>query len=121
MLFYRYENHACGSCILPADLRGACYKAVLQTGNAETFESMLKIYRTTDLHEEKDRIARALGTIHDVDILRKVIDFAMSKEVRSQDSVFGIAAVAMNPDGREMAWNFFKDNSSVLLERYEVI
>lgn len=103
---------------------------------------MLSLYRATDLHEEQDRISRALGCIGNVDLLRKVIDFAMSVsldfylilkfsfnklilfplkgEVRAQDSVFVIVAVAVNPKGRDMAWQFFKDKSQKLLEQYQV-
>lgn len=116
----RFENHINGVCLLPADLRSVCYKAVLQTGNMDTFDDMLKLYRSTDLHEEKDRISRALGSITSIDILHKVIEFAMSKEVRSQDAVFIIVAVALNPKGRDIAWNFFKHNSDMLLQKYQV-
>lgn len=41
-------------------------------------------------------------------------------EVRAQDSVFIIVAVAVNPKGRDMAWQFFKDNHQKLLEQYQV-
>lgn len=41
-------------------------------------------------------------------------------EVRAQDSVFVIVAVAINPKGRDMAWEFFKENNKQLLERYQV-
>lgn len=77
----RFALHVSGEKSVPADIRGACYKAVLKHGNLDTFEQMLKLYRTTDLHEEKDRISRSLGNINDVTILRKVIDFAMSVSV----------------------------------------
>lgn len=115
----RFNLHASGESLLPADIRSACYKAVLQTGNIDTYDAMLKLYRATDLHEEKDRISRALGSIRNVDILRKVVDFAMSNEVRAQDSVFVIVAVAMNAKGRDMTWQFFKDNAGKLLEQYQ--
>lgn len=115
----RFEAHASGKAILSADLRSVCYKAVLQTGDTDTYELMLKLYRATDLHEEKDRISRALGSIRNVDILKRVIEFAMSDEVRAQDSVFIIVAVALNPKGREMAWEFFKQNRQQLLDQYE--
>lgn len=115
----RFEKHVSGECILPADLRTVCYKAVLQNGNSETFDLMLKLYRATDLHEEKDRISRALGSIRDVEILKKVIEFAMSEEVRAQDSVFVIVAVAMNPRGRDMTWEYFKSHCQELLDQYE--
>lgn len=41
--------------------------------------------------------------------------------MRAQDSVFVIVAVAVNPKGRDMAWQFFKDNNQKLLEQYQVI
>lgn len=44
----------------------------------------------------------------------------MQEEVRSQDSVFVIASVSMNPKGRDLTWEFFKSNWAVLLERYQV-
>ncbi|KAI9588021.1 puromycin-sensitive aminopeptidase isoform X1 [Glossina fuscipes] len=115
----RFEDHANGVRSIPADLRSTCYKAVLQDGDEAIFEKMLSLYRATDLHEEQDRISRALGCISNVDLLRKVIDFAMSGEVRAQDSVFIIVAVAVNPKGRDMAWQFFKDNHQKLLEQYQ--
>lgn len=74
----RFRSHVNGTEILPADLRSACYKAVLQDGNEQIFEEMLTLYRSTDLHEEQDRISRALGCVGDVKLLRRVIDFAMS-------------------------------------------
>lgn len=77
----RFKLHVTGTTVLPADLRTTCYKAVLQSGDMETYEEMLKLYRATDLHEEKDRISRSLGAIRDVNILRKVVDFAMSVRI----------------------------------------
>ncbi|XP_011182080.1 puromycin-sensitive aminopeptidase isoform X2 [Zeugodacus cucurbitae] len=115
----RFAKHADGTNPIPADLRSTCYKAVLQNGDEKIFNEMLQLYRSTDLHEEQDRISRALGCIGNVNILRKVIDFAMSGEVRAQDSVFVIVAVAVNPKGRDMAWEFFKDNNQKLLQQYQ--
>ncbi|XP_049545886.1 puromycin-sensitive aminopeptidase isoform X1 [Anopheles darlingi] len=115
----RFKEHAENKSVLPADLRSTCYKAVLQNGDLETYNEMLRLYRATDLHEEKDRISRALGSIGNVDILRKVIEFAMSDEVRAQDSVFVIVSVAMNPRGRDMTWDYFRERWQVLLNQYE--
>ncbi|XP_040158146.1 puromycin-sensitive aminopeptidase [Anopheles arabiensis] len=115
----RFEEHAQNKSVLPADLRSTCYRAVLQHGDLATYDEMLRLYRATDLHEEKDRISRALGSIGNVDILRKVIDFAMSEEVRAQDSVFVIVSVAINPKGRDLAWDYFCEHWQVLLNQYE--
>ncbi|XP_067645923.1 puromycin-sensitive aminopeptidase isoform X2 [Eurosta solidaginis] len=115
----RFRAHADGQNPIPADLRSTCYKAVLQDGDEQIFNEMLQLYRSTDLHEEQDRISRALGCIGNVTLLRKVIDFAMSGEVRAQDSVFVIVAVAVNPKGRDLAWEFFKENNQKLLQQYQ--
>lgn len=117
--FYRFYLHKEGKQSIPADLRMACYRAVLQSANEEVYEEMLNLYRATDLHEEKDRISRALGSIKNVELLQKVITFAMSGEVRAQDAVFVIASVAVNPLGRELSWTFFKENWKILVNQYQ--
>jgi len=115
----RFYLHKEGKQTLPADLRMACYRAVLQSATKDVYEEMLNLYRATDLHEEKDRISRALGSINNVDLLHQVIQFAMSSEVRAQDAVFVIASVSINPLGRELSWTFFKENWKILLNQYQ--
>lgn len=97
----------------------ACYRAVSQSANKSDYEELLNLYRATDLHEEKDRISRALGSISSVELLQQVIQFAMSDEVRAQDSVFIIASVAINPLGRDLSWTYFKENWKILLNQYQ--
>lgn len=70
--------------------------------------------------EEKDRIGRSLGAIKDPKLLKEVLQFSISDDVRSQDSVFIIIAVGLSKVGREVAWNFFKDNKDLFKERYPV-
>lgn len=115
----RFEAHISGTKILAADLRSLVYRAVLSVGGADTYATMLKLYREADLHEEKDRISRALGAIKDEALLKTVLEFAMSNEVRAQDTVFVIMSVAMTYKGRILAWQFFRDNWKVLMDRYE--
>ena len=115
----RFYLHKEGKQTIPADLRMACYKAVLQSADKNTYEELLSLYRATDLHEEKDRISRALGSINNVELLQQVIQFAMSDEVRAQDAVFVIASVAINPLGRDLSWTFFKENWKILLNQYQ--
>lgn len=117
-LLHRFYLHKEGKQLLPADLRMTCYRAVLQNADEKVYEEMLDLYRSTDLHEEKDRISRALGSITNPTILQKVITFSMSEEVRSQDAVFVLASVAINPKGRDLSWAYFKENSKILLEQY---
>lgn len=79
----RFERHVTSKEILPADIRNACYRTVLRAGGKEEYDTLLKLYRSTDLHEEKDRISRGLGATKDLDLLKQVLDFAMSVSILS--------------------------------------
>ncbi|CAH0398786.1 unnamed protein product [Chilo suppressalis] len=115
----RFEKHLSGEAPLAADLRSACYRAVLANADEETFERFLRLYRAADLHEEKDRVSRALGAVTRPALLHRVLSFAVSEEVRSQDTVFVIVSVAVSKNGRDLAWQFFKDHWKEFMERYQ--
>lgn len=115
----KFANHLSGKETIVADLRSPIYKACLSSGDETTFNQLLQLYRGTDLHEEKDRICRAMGASKNKDILKKVLDFAMSDEVRSQDTVFVIISVGGSKVGRDLAWQFIQDNWSKLFNQYQ--
>ncbi|XP_013190703.1 puromycin-sensitive aminopeptidase [Amyelois transitella] len=115
----RFERHSSGAAPLAADLRSACYRAALCDADDAMFERFLALYRAADLHEEKDRISRALGAVKDPALLNRVLNFAISDEVRSQDTVFVIVSVAVSRNGRDLAWQFFKDHWQEFIDRYQ--
>jgi hypothetical protein len=65
---YKYGDRLNKPNILVVDGMGLC----------KEIDNLLQLYREADLLEEKDRISRALGVIHDEEILKKVLQFAMS-------------------------------------------
>ncbi|XP_068751951.1 puromycin-sensitive aminopeptidase-like [Montipora capricornis] len=115
----RFQAHCKGESTIPADLRSAVYGTVLRHGDAATLDAMMKLFREADLHEEKVRLMRTMGAVSQPELIKKVLDFSMSDEVRSQDTVFVIAGVTCSVEGREMAWKFVKDNWEELYNRYE--
>ena len=115
----RFQLHISGKTILSPDLRNSAYRAILSTGNKETFETMLKLYRETDLMEEKMRILKSLGGIKDEALLTKALEFALSDEVRFQDTKHVISSIRESPKGRALVWEFFKQNWNVFKERYK--
>lgn len=106
--------------LLSADLRSPVYLTVLKHGDATTLETMLKLHNQADLQEEKVRIERLLGAILHPDLFQKVLTFAMSEEVRPQDTVFVLGGVSSGSLlGRRAAWKFLKDNWEELYNRYQ--
>ncbi len=100
------------------DLRMAVYGQVVESRGLEGYEAVLGIYREAELHEEKNRCLRSLGCSTDLDLLRRTLDFALSDEVRGQDTPLAVAGVAMNPLGRDLAWNFLREKWAEFDSRY---
>lgn len=77
----QFELHAKKIIQIPADLRMPIYRAIASDCDEKTFESFFQLHREADLHEEKNRIAQALGSSKDPARIQKLIDFAMSVSV----------------------------------------
>lgn len=39
----RFNDHASGKSLIPADLRSAVYRAVMSSGNEQTYDALLKV------------------------------------------------------------------------------
>ena len=66
----RFDLHIKGQERTLADFRSTVCKAVLRTDSR--YEDLLRIYRKATLTKEKDRIASALGTITNEEIIKDV-------------------------------------------------
>jgi puromycin-sensitive aminopeptidase len=112
-----FSDMKMGSVVDP-DIRSAVYKIVADNGGKKEYEFFIQRYKTEKLHEEKNRLGGALGYFKDADILKKVCEFALSKDVRPQDAVGILSLVGSNPMGRDVWWNFIKKNWQTLVSRY---
>ncbi|HEX3035780.1 MAG TPA: M1 family metallopeptidase, partial [Thermodesulfobacteriota bacterium] len=113
----RFQTFVNGGNLDP-DLRNAVYSVVAENGGEEVFENFLRIYNSTDLHEEKNRILSAMGNFSTENILRTVLEFAFSDKVRPQDLPIVLNSVGQNPRGRNLAWEFVKKNWEAIMGRY---
>ncbi len=100
------------------NLRGVVYNLVAENGGIAQFNISIKMYKTEDNQQERERIGRALGLFRVKELLQKTLEFAISKDVRYQNSLGIIASVWSNSEGRYLAWEFIKKNWKLLKERY---
>lgn len=115
----RFANHYDGTVVLPADIRGAVYAIVRANGGEKEYNQLMDLFTKTDLHEERERVQRVLGSGPGAELRAKALEFAVSPTVRTNDTPFVIASVAgYNYEGRDEAWSFTKKNYSMFLERY---
>jgi len=103
---------------LDPDVRMVVYAIVARYGGRKEQAKLMKMYRSAALHEEKNRIGRALAAFNDKNLLKKTLSFSLSGHVRLQDAVGIISWVWVNPAGKDLAWSFVKANWKTFLERY---
>jgi puromycin-sensitive aminopeptidase len=101
-----------------ADIRSVVYSIVAQNGGIKEWEELKKSYDKEQMHEEKDRYARALTQFRDQTLIARTLVFALSTQVRDQDAPHLLAAVWQNSRGRALAWAFVKHHWPTILARY---
>lgn len=108
----KFNGHIKSETTIPADLRGACYKAIAMYGNDADFDNLLAIYDKTDMSEEKNRVLRAIGFAREEKRLDRVVKFVMSDAVRYQSKIYSFGSLgASNP---AVAWKLLKDHKDEL-------
>ena len=104
--------------VLDPNLRQPVYALVAENGGAKEWGQLRKLYEASDLQEEKMRILRAAGTCRDEDVLRELLDYSLSEQVRFQDTWIVVFGAASHPLGRSLAWKFVKRHWKTFTERY---
>lgn len=116
----RFDAHLQETAKLDANLRSPVYSTVLKFGSEVEFNKLIKLHDSVDLHEERVRIERCIGSVSDSALMTKALDFAMSDKVRNNDRVFVIGSVASHSSkGRDFTWKFVKENWEKLHEMYK--
>jgi len=104
--------------IIP-DLRTLVYSLAVRS-EPSNYDKLLELHDQTDLHEEKVRILRSLGSASTQELLQRTLDLSISEKVRSQDGVFLVDTVAVNRNnGAELTWKWFTQNHEILFQRYK--
>ncbi|MEX2052196.1 MAG: M1 family metallopeptidase [Candidatus Paceibacterota bacterium] len=100
------------------DLRGAIYAIVASSGGMKEYKILVEKYIKESLHEEKNRIGSALGDFNSDRILCLTSHFALSSNVRTQDTVGILSSIGMNPAGRSVWVKCIKQNWPTLVSKY---
>ena len=104
---------------LVPDLRGVVYGLVAQAGDAATHDTLRRLAREATLQEEKMRLLTALARFEERALLERTLQMSLSEEVRTQDTVMLVGAVAGNiHEGVELAWEYVKSNWGEFHRRY---
>jgi aminopeptidase N len=89
-------------------LAGVAFTIAASNGDAALYEKLLAAIKTAKTPEHYYLYLFALSSFSDPALLLRTLQFAISPDVRSQDTSSLIGAVMGNPEGRRLAWDFVR-------------
>jgi len=106
----RFENYKTDKKSLPNDVAGVVFRLVVRNGGEKEHDEIIEIFKSATQPEEVIRACRCIGCPNDPKLIKKALEYSLSDNVRSQDYFYPIGACASTPQGREITWNFLKEN-----------
>ena len=76
------------------------YSLAAQAGDRTTYDQVWELARNTGLQEEKMRLFLALARFQQPELLQETLERTLTPDVRSQDTISVVGAVAFNLKGR---------------------
>ena len=114
----RFAAYADDPASVSPDIRGIVFRLAAKIGGRSEYDAMWQLRGDTPLQEEKVRFLYGLASFEDKALLEETLDRSLGDEVRVHDTVSVITLVAGNTQGRDLAWQFLKDNWPELDRRY---
>ncbi|MDA1216088.1 MAG: ERAP1-like C-terminal domain-containing protein, partial [Chloroflexi bacterium] len=114
----RFEGYLSNPVSLSPDLRGVAYSLAAHQGDQAVYDQLWELERKTDLQEEKMRLLGSISRFKQPDLLQETLRRSLTDEIRAQDAVSLVMMVAGNRHGRDLAWQFVKDNWAEFNRRY---
>ena len=103
---------------IPKNIRSAVYNIVAWNGDESTYDTLVKLYKKVEIQEEKRRLLIALSNSSKAELVKKALDFSLSKDVRPQD-IFVVSSVASsNKVGKKLIWEWTRKNWKEFMRRY---
>jgi aminopeptidase N len=94
------------------DLAGEALELAALNGNAEFYDKVLAATKAAKSPEEYYQYFFTLAEFTDPKLLERTLEYAISPDVRSQDTLRLISDVLGNPAGRQIAWDFVRQHWS---------
>lgn len=76
------------------------------------------MYRDTESVSDKKRIANAFGAVSDPNMIKHILEMSISDDIRKPNTIDIILSICKHKNGRELTWNFFKENFTLFKTRY---
>ncbi|MSQ11776.1 MAG: M1 family peptidase [Dehalococcoidia bacterium] len=114
----RFKRFLSDSFSLHPDIRSVVYDAMAYQGDEETYDRMWELERKADSQEEKMRFLGALSKFRQPELLQETLQRSLSPAIRAQDTPIVMSAASTTKHGRDLTWQFLKENWAEFDRRY---
>lgn len=88
-----------------------------RTSNSPLFDRFLQSFQSAATPEDRDRYLTALADFRKPALAQKLLEFALSDAVRSQDVWKPVRILLANPEVQGVAWRFVQENWQALRQK----
>ncbi|XP_038078719.1 putative aminopeptidase-2 isoform X2 [Patiria miniata] len=119
VLFEDWMNNPTDTTIQP-DLQSTVFCTAIAVGGSTEWDAAFAAYNDSNtVSSLKDVLESAMACSKDRDTLQKYLEKVLDTNlIRAQDGQAVVSAVAGNPEGRTLAWDFFVQNWAFFRETY---
>ena len=114
-LFDRYRGDPTS---VEANVAAAVVRATAARAGEKEFDAIVDGFRTGATPQEEQRYLYALADVRDPVLMERVLDLAMTPEVRTQNAPFLIGACIANRDNGAIAWRMVHERWDEMNERF---
>jgi aminopeptidase N len=93
-------------------LATAAFGLAAQNGDSAFYDKLMAGMKSAKTPEQFYLYFYTLASFGDAQLLQRTLNYAISPQVRSQDSLSLIGSVMANPEGEKLAWNFVRSQWS---------
>jgi puromycin-sensitive aminopeptidase len=115
----RFNKFLADQTSLSSDLQGVVFKTAMRVGGDEEFDAMVKTYKGATQPEMRIRALQCIGFSKKAHLIQKALDYSLTEDVRTQDTMYLFASSASTAQGRELSWKFVKSNWDTYVKKLE--
>ena len=115
----RFADYQADAANVHPDIRRVVLSLTAKRGDRGKYDAIWDLQKKATLEEEKMRLLSALTGFETPDLLQETLERSLKPEdVRTHDTIRVVSGVAVNRYGRDMAWEFLKENWPEFDRRY---
>ncbi|MEX2293685.1 MAG: M1 family metallopeptidase [Acidimicrobiales bacterium] len=101
-----------------ADIAAPVIKATAVQADQDDLNALIDGFQTAATPQEEQRCLYALAEVRDPELMRQVLDLAMTPSVRTQNAPFLVSACIGNRDNSGLAWRAVHEHWDEMNERF---